>query len=331
MTIENSYFNVQQPSQACGSAEAQSSGYNDYQNPPSSYQSEAPTPSLTAGLGNGVNLQPSYYNGGNVDFCWTLMRASPKIKSVRIEIEPTPPEPWASVQDWIPKVQRWIREAVTNGYAVIATYHKSTVLGTNDVAELLQAADWWTTNYASLKTSGAFIINLMNEWGGHDISERDFASAYNQAIARVRSVYNGPIIIDIPGYGQETHTAYLAVKGAASQTITDRKIILSAHIYPDAWNKRRNRGLTKSDVDELSSTGLACIVGEFGDNGISGNTSWRDLVSYAKSKHWPVLGWAWNGDGGNMNMLTPQFQAFVTGQSKQYTKTSYFNEIYNRL
>ncbi len=323
MPLESNYANVQQPSPDYGSSTKQpSDGYGMYQNPLSLYQGAAPPPLLTAGLGNGVNLQPSYYNGGNVDFGWTLMKADQKIKSVRIEIEPGQQA----------NAQRWIKEAVANGYAVIATYHKVAVLGTDVVDELLAAADWWTANYASLKTSGSFMINLMNEWGSHDISEKDFASAYNQAIARVRSVYNGPIIIDIPGYGQEAHTAFLAVSGTSGQTITDRKIILSAHIYPNAWNKRRNRGMDKSDMNELISTGLACIVGEFGDNRKGGNTPWYDLVMYAKSKQWPVFGWAWNGDGGNMNMITPQFQAFVAGQPKQYTKTAaYFNTIDNCL
>ena len=47
------------------------------------HEAEAPTPQavaasadLTAGLGNGVNLQPSYYNGGNPNFGWSLMRWS---------------------------------------------------------------------------------------------------------------------------------------------------------------------------------------------------------------------------------------------------------------
>ena len=37
---------------------------------------------------NGVNLQPSYYNSGNVDFAWSLMNSNTAIKAVRIEIEP---------------------------------------------------------------------------------------------------------------------------------------------------------------------------------------------------------------------------------------------------
>jgi len=121
----------------------------------------APTPlaaaqastDLTASLGNGVNLQPSYYNGGNPNFGWSLMKQQPNIKTVRIEIEP----------GYVSQARNWIAQAKSNGYAVVATYHKSSVLGSDNTAELTAAADWWKANYGTL--GGNFTINLMNEWG----------------------------------------------------------------------------------------------------------------------------------------------------------------------
>ncbi len=85
-------------------------------------QTPAPAPqataavstNLTAGLGNGVNLQPSYYNGGNPNFGWSLMKQQTKIKTVRIEIEP----------GYVSQAKSWIAQAKSNGYAVIATYHE---------------------------------------------------------------------------------------------------------------------------------------------------------------------------------------------------------------
>src|SRR5882724_2006611 len=77
-------------------------------------------PQQATGIGNGVNLQPSYYNNGNVDFAWSLMKQNPKIKTVRIEIEP-------GVD--INQAKSWIQQANDNGYEIIATYHKYTVLG----------------------------------------------------------------------------------------------------------------------------------------------------------------------------------------------------------
>jgi len=142
-------------------------------------------------------LQPSYYNNGNVNFGWDLMRQQANITTLRIEIEPGRETHAAG----------WIADAQRNGYQVIATYHKHTANGSNDVNELLAAANWWVKNYQKL--GGNFTINLMNEWGNHDLNALDYAVAYNQAIAIVRTVYSGPIIIDLPGWGQDVNTLML--------------------------------------------------------------------------------------------------------------------------
>ena len=69
-------------------------------NEQSKSQDQAPTPKAAAKVsltrsptsgylyGHGVNLQPSYYNNGNVNFGWSLMKSYTKIKTVRIEVEP---------------------------------------------------------------------------------------------------------------------------------------------------------------------------------------------------------------------------------------------------
>jgi mannan endo-1,4-beta-mannosidase len=272
--------------------------------------------SITSGLGNGVNLQPSYAPSAHVDLGWALMLQQTKIRSVRIEIEPGQEK----------NAQRWIREAVSNHYTVIATYHKFTALGSDNATELMAAANWWVTNYATLRSSGAFAINLMNEWGSHSITAHDFATAYNQALQLLRTVYRGPVVIDLPGYGQEAQVAALAVSGRNNATIADRNVILSMHVYPEAWNSEKQRGLAAVDLDELAATGFGCMVGEFGDSGKTQTTKWQAIVAYAKQKGWPVFGWAWNGDGQGMNMVKPQYGSLPTGQ--HYTLTGYFNTIY---
>ena len=168
------------------------------------------------------------------NFGWALMKQQPNIKTVRIEIEP----------DKVSQAQNWIAQAKANGYAIIATYHKSSVLGTDDTAELTAAANWWKTNYGAL--GGGFTINLMNEWGSHSLSANSYAVAYNSAIATVRQVYSGPIIIDCPGYGQETATTAAAVKGYNSTPIYDTNIVLAMHVYPDAFVGLKDLTLTRS-------------------------------------------------------------------------------------
>lgn len=266
--------------------------------------------------GDGVNLQPSYYNNGNPNMAWSLMKQQTKIKTVRIEIEP----------DKVQQAKTWIADAKANGFAVVATYHKASVLGSDATSELTAAANWWKTNYNTL--GGGFIVNLMNEWGSHNISSNSFASAYNSAISTVRQVYSGQIIIDIPGWGQETRTAADAVKGTNGTKINDANIILSTHIYPGSWNQGRNRFLTNADLDEMASAGKPCIVGEFGNSGGSG-ADWSGLVDYARNKGWTLLAWAWNGDGGSMNMVSPSWAS--NGGATSFTLSSYFNVVYAKL
>jgi mannan endo-1,4-beta-mannosidase len=302
--------------------------------------SEAKTSSAV--FGNGVNLQPSYSNNGVADLGWVLMKKYPKIKTVRIEVEPGQES----------NAKRWIKEAKDNGYDVIVTYHDYKLLASDDPIDLLNGANWWVTNYQALSTSGAFTVNLMNEWGSHTITTVDYVNAYNKAITMIRTVYKGPIIVDLPGYGQETQTAAEALKGNAGIKITDHNIILSVHVYPNAFNQRKNRGLLNADLDDLSTTGVDCMIGEFGNQPANPpKTKWDDIVTYAHGKGWPVLGWAWKGDAAvakanpnNMNMIVTtdtsgkvvpkdEFEPFVSGKPfmNYIPSPAYFNTIYSKL
>lgn len=266
-------------------------------------------------LHNGVDLQPSYYNGGNPAIAWELMKLQTKIRTVRIEIEP----------NMVSQAKTWISQARANGLTVIATYHKASVLGSDKASDLMDAANWWAANYVGLGAN--FTINLMNEWGSHNISASAYATDYNAAIAVVRTVYKGAIIIDIPGWGQETYTAYQACK-TSTPLLTDANIILSAHIYPGAWNGGRNHTFQASDLDDITKSGLKGIIGEFG-NGTTGTADWSACVDYAKTKGWPVLGWCWNGDGGTMNMVDPSWA--VNSQATSFTLGAYFSVVYTKL
>jgi len=282
------------------------------------------TPREEGVFGNGVNVQPAYYNSGNVNLGLSLMKANAKIKTVRLEIDPT------AYGFSIAQAKTWISSIRGQGYTLICTYHNAGKLGSDNAADLQAAANWWKANYSNLAASGSFTVNLSNEWGSHNITPAAFAAAYNSAISTVRQVYSGAIIIDIPGWGQETATAACAVKGCSTgQTkITDTNIILSAHIYPGAYNQAKGRYVVKADLDDLASAGRPCILGEFGNQGGSG-ADWSGIVDYAKTKGWTILGWAWNGDGGGMNMVTPAWKDNATATS--FSKSSYFNIVYDKL
>jgi len=295
-------------------------------------------------FGNGVNLQPSYSSNGNADLGWDYMKkVLPAIKTVRILVEPEKHN----------QAVRWVTEAQDRGYAVIVCYNKSAVLGSNDPAELLLAANWWKDHYAQLKGKTSIKINLMNEWGGHDLQPDVYADAYNKALSIVRQVYGGRIIIDAPGYGQGA-TALLRVL-SGSKSINERNIMLSVHVYPSAYDAGIKKALANDALKRLNDTSVPCMLGEFGsktEDKPSG-ASWGGLVDYAKSLNWPVIAWCWAADNTGkrigdkslmMNMITSptmtqqqasgkdiEFDPLVSGKPAPYVTSRYFKEVEPKL
>jgi hypothetical protein len=207
-------------------------------------------------------------------------------------------------------------------------------LGNDQVTCLLSAAEWWVENYAYLKEAGDFKINLSNEWGSHRQTAESFSDAYNQAIALVRTVYpSGSIVIDVPGFGQET-----TVAAEASLLLVDKNLILSAHIYPLGRNQASKRWLSGVDMEELSATGRPCIIGEFGVRGYEGLCDVREVITHAKALGFEVFAWAWNGDGDDLNMASPSWNGCVEGSANSedmetcfatetYVESEYFSEM----
>lgn len=262
---------------------------------------------------SGVNIQASYYNEGRVNIGWDLMQEYPEIEAVRIEIEPYREH----------EAIRWIREAHENGYQVIATYHKSAVLGSDQKEELLLAAEWWIDNYDIYASTGPVLINVMNEWGSHNISPEEYAEAYNESIELIRTVYDGSLIVDVPGWGQATKIA-----ADAFHLFEDQDVIFSLHIYTSAFNIEAKRWLTIDDLTYLDATGADCIVGEFCDTP-TGGADWCSIIDHCYENGWPLFGWAWNGDGRAMNMVEPSWRDDPAAET--YRPTAFLKKIMDKL
>jgi len=101
-----------------------------------------------------------------------------------------------------------------------------------------------------------------------------------------------------------------------------------AYYFLSGWNQGLNHNLQASDLDDLASAGRPCIIGEFG-NESAGPVDWQGVVNKAKSLGWPVIGWSWNGDGGNMNMVQPSWAENANGNS--FSPSGYFDVVYNLL
>jgi mannan endo-1,4-beta-mannosidase len=277
----------------------------------------APVSANTLDWGDGVNIQAGFFNNadkGNIPLGWGLMRRFDQIKTVRIEIAP---DEGVSLLT----MQRWIHEADQNGYKVIATYHRYQDNGSGDPEAVMKAARWWKANYKALSGAGPFTINVINEWGSHRTTSEEFADTYNKAIAIIREFYKGPIVVDIPGWGQET-----VVGAKASPLIKDGNVVLSIHIYGSAYIEQgAHHWMAPEDLVEFAKVGRPVLIGEFGGMR-EGGADWRALVAQAKALGWTVLAWAWNGDGEGMNMVLPSWND--EHSPKSYFPDAYFGDVY---
>ena len=262
---------------------------------------------------NGVNIQASYYNNGHVNIGWELMQSFPAIEAVRIEIEP----------ELVFQARTWIREAHEHGYQVIATYHDSRKLGSDSETELIKAANWWKEHYTMLSATGPVIINIMNEWGSHEISPEDYADAYNEVIEIIRPFHSDPLIVDVPGFGQATKIA-----ADAYPLLEDQGIIYSIHVYTSAFNIEQKRWLSHEDLAYLDATGADCMVGEFCDNS-KGGADWCSIIDECSINGWPLFGWAWNGDGAHMNMIEPHWEDEPLAQN--FRPTEFMQVVVDKL
>jgi hypothetical protein len=298
--------------------------------------SAATTTASGDSIGDGVNVQPSYFCDGDPDIGWDLMDEQSDIDTVRIEIEPPS---WGETEADRAAIRGWIDDATDHGLDVIGTVHHYPNNGSSDRQDLLDAAQWWVDNYSYLSANSSFTINLHNEWGNHETTREEYADAYNEALSMVRSGtdYSGPIVIDIPGWGQEFQVA-----ADAAASLDDDALVLSGHLYPSAWNGDQGRWVQPEDLEYMhEQTDYPCLIGEFGSRA-DGQADWSALVDTATSLGWPVIGWAWNGDGGydsdddgekepetRMNMVSP-YWGDDCGRSS-YSKSDYFSVVYEKL
>ena len=70
------------------------------------------------------------------------------------------------------------------------------------------------------------------------------------------------------------------------------------------------------------------MVGEFCDAAIGG-ADWCSLIDSCYASGWPLFGWAWNGDGGEMNMIEPHWDDQPLARS--YNATDFMDVVTDKL
>ena len=173
---------------------------------------------------------------------------------------------------------------------------------TGEWSKLPSLVDYWTRSdiVAVLKKyEQNLLINIGNEVG-NQVSDADYVSGYNQAVARIRAAgLRAPLVIDAPNYGQGIDSVQRNAPAIISAD-PEHNLIFSVHTWwPYAWGYTDQRVI--DEINESVAMNLPLIIGEFGnkwDETASGAIPYKTIIAQAVQNEIGYLPWEW-GPGNN--------------------------------
>lgn len=184
---------------------------------------------------------------------------------------------------------------------LVAVVELHDVTGSNDANRLNDMAKYFASS--AIKTilvnnQKYVIVNIANEWGGSDLTDAAWASAYKTAISTLRNAgIPNTIMIDGSGWGQNSSP----IK-AYGQTLLNydpsHNVMFSIHMY-GSWNDTSRIGNEMWNIQQL---GLALTVGEFGYNYNNGSNNlgckvdYQEIMNQATWKGVGYMAWSWTGN-----------------------------------
>ncbi len=173
--------------------------------------------------------------------------------------------------------------------------------GSNNVSDLMANVDWWLQEkiIRFLNENRRYVLlNITNEWGGHNLAGFRWAQAYQQAITALREAgVKNTLIIDASGWGQSmTPIRYFA--NVLLEHDPDKNVVFSVHMY-GSWNNADD--ITKH-LEWAKENRIPLIVGEFGYDYDDGNNNMGCRVDadrvLAECERLGIgwLAWSWSGN-----------------------------------
>jgi mannan endo-1,4-beta-mannosidase len=173
--------------------------------------------------------------------------------------------------------------------------------GSNSVPDLMANVDWWLQDEIKdfLNENRRYVLlNIANEWGGHNLAGFRWMDAYKQAITRLREAgVKNTLVIDASGWGQSiVPIRYYA--GMLLDHDPDRNLLFSVHMY-GSWNNADD--ITK-EFEWAKQNKIPLIVGEFGYDYANGNNNLGCRVDadriLAECDRLGIgwLAWSWGGN-----------------------------------
>lgn len=184
-------------------------------------------------------------------------------------------------------------------YGMVAILEVHDVTGSDNIDDLLKAANYFAGLASTLKGTEPYImINIANEW--HNSSSASvWRDGYVKAIPVLRNAgIRNCIMVDAGGYGQNAATIHTYGKDVLAADV-DNNILFSIHMYGGAGNTNK----VIPNIDGVINQDLALCIGEFGWYHSDGDVDEAKILSYCQQKNVGWLAWSWYGNGSPVQYL----------------------------
>ena len=258
----------------------------------------------------GVNLAYTWFESN----AYTQLEAVANAGANTVRVVLTDGKAYGKAADPADKVMAFANKCKEYGMLTILEVHDET--GSNDIADLKDAAKYFANMAETLKgTESYIIINIANEWH-NDAASTVWRDGYKEAIKIIRDAgLRHCIMVDAGGYGQGAATIHshgLEVLDSDHEN----NLIFSIHMYGGAGNTNK----VKSNIDGVINQNLALCIGEFGWYHSDGDVDEDLILSYCQEKKVSWLAWSWYGNGSPVEYLD-----MVKDPSANPTLASYDN------
>lgn len=184
-------------------------------------------------------------------------------------------------------------------YGMVAILEVHDVTGSDNIDDLLKAANYFAGLASTLKGTEPYImINIANEW--HNSSSASvWRDGYVKAIPVLRNAgIRNCIMVDAGGYGQNAATIHTYGKDVLAADV-ENNILFSIHMYGGAGNTNK----VIPNIDGVINQDLALCIGEFGWYHSDGDVDEAKILSYCQQKNVGWLAWSWYGNGSPVQYL----------------------------
>ncbi|MBO5827884.1 MAG: cellulase family glycosylhydrolase [Paludibacteraceae bacterium] len=258
----------------------------------------------------GVNLAYTWYESN----AYSQLEAVANAGANTVRVVLTDGKAYGKAADPADKVMAFANKCKEYGMLTILEVHDET--GSNDIADLKDAAKYFANMAESLKgTESYIIINIANEWH-NDAASTVWRDGYKEAIKIIRDAgLRHCIMVDAGGYGQGAATIHSHGLEVLDSD-PENNLIFSIHMYGGAGNTNK----VKSNIDGVINQNLALCIGEFGWYHSDGDVDEDLILSYCQEKKVSWLAWSWYGNGSPVEYLD-----MVKDPSANPTLASYDN------